>query len=143
MSKTTLPPRQQEYLAKAQGQQKWYSKRAQTNQNRGNVLGIIMLVTSTITGGLALVNVEGAIKSLGIATGVIGGLNTIATGIDRQHRFKEIGNRYRITSEEIKGHIRLLEADLIDFVEFSRRYEATKKKDLELFKEDAEEMNVA
>jgi len=93
--------------------------------------------------GLALVNVEGAIKSLGIATGVIGGLNTIATGIDRQHRFKEIGNRYRITSEEIKGHIRLLEADLIDFVEFSRRYEATKKKDLELFKEDAEEMNVA
>ncbi|NEP57686.1 MAG: DUF4231 domain-containing protein [Symploca sp. SIO2G7] len=139
-SEPTLSSRQQKYLETAADQQKWFSSKAQTNQNRGNTLGFAMLVTSTLVSGLALINVNEAKKVLGIATGVIGGINTVVIGLDRQHRFREIGNYYRIASEEIKGHIRLFEAELIDFVEFSKRYEGTLKRDLERFKEDTAEL---
>ncbi len=140
MPETTLSPQQQKYLETTIAQQKWFSAKSQRNQDRGNALGVIMLVTSTLTGGLALVNVEGAMKALGIATGIIGGINTVAIGFDRQHRFKEIGNHYRIASEEIKAHIRLFEAGLLPFEQFATKVEATIQKDLNRFKEDTEDL---
>ena len=140
MSDKGLPPEQQKYFEAAISQQRWFSSRSQINQSRGNLLFVTTLLTGTVAGGLAFANVEAAMKELGYATGVISGIGSIATGLDRYFRFREIGNHYRIASEEIKSHCRLFQAGFLDFPRFSEKFEETLARDLERFKEDTEEI---